>query len=242
MIFNTILYKPHSKKHGFFRTINVRLHCQNFDNTQIGYYHTHMNKQNHNLFSALFSKARQRVLGLLYSQPEKDFHTNEIIRLTNIGSGAIQRELEKLSSVGLISFQLVGNQKRYKANQKSPLFNELRSIVLKTFGLADVLREALTPLHQRILIAFIYGSIAKQSDNTRSDIDIMIIGEDLTYSDFFKIVTEAESKLNRKINPTFHTPHEWKQKIGEKNHFISNIIKQPKIFLIGTEDELKEFR
>ena len=214
---------------------------KNFDNTQYGYYNTHMNKQNHNLSDALFSKARQRVLGLLYGQPDRDFHTNEIIRLTNMGSGVVQRELEKLASVGLINTQLLGNQKRYSANQKSPLFNELRSIVLKTFGLADVLREALSPLRQRIQIAFIYGSVAKQSDNARSDVDIMIIGDDLTYSDFFKIVTETESKLDRKINPTFHTPHEWKQKIEEKNHFITNITKQQKIFLIGTEDELKEF-
>ena len=175
-----------------------------------------MNKQNHNLSDALFSKARQRVLGLLYGQPGKDFYTNEIIRLTNMGSGSVQRELEKLSSVGLINSQLLGNQKRYTANQKSPLYNELRSIVLKTFGLADVLREALAPLHQRIQSAFIYGSIANQSDNALSDVDIMIIGDDLTYGDFFKIVTEAESKLDRKINPTFHSQHEWKKKIEEK--------------------------
>lgn len=200
-----------------------------------------MSNHNYPLSNTLFSKARQRVVGLLYSHPDKDFYTNEIIRLTNIGSGAIQRELEKLSSMGLISSQFMGNQKRYKANQESPLFYELRSIVLKTFGLADILREALAPLRQRIQIAFIYGSIAKQSDNARSDVDIMIIGDDLTYSDFFKIVTETESKIDRKINPTFHTPHEWKQKIEEKNYFIANISRQSKIFLIGTEDALKDF-
>lgn len=199
-----------------------------------------MNIQNPNLLNAIFPKARQRILGLLYVKPDQDFHTNEIIRLTNTGTGAIQRELEILSGGSLISIQLVGNQKRYKANQQSPIFKELRSIVLKTFGLADVLRETLSPLQHRVQIAFIYGSIAKQSDNALSDIDVMIIGNDLTYSDFFKIMTETESKLDRKINPIFHTPHEWKQKIEEKNHFITNLTNQPKIFLLGTEDDLKK--
>ena len=197
-----------------------------------------MSTKSQNLANALFPKTRQRVLGLLYGQPDKDFNTNEIIRRTNMGSGAVQRD--QLSSVGLITMQIVSNQKRYKANQTSPLYDELRSITLKTFGLADVIQEAIVPLQDKILIAFIYGSIAKQTDTVNSDIDIMILGEDLTYSDLFRTITEAESALDRKINPTFHTPQEWKQKIKEKNHFITKIIVQPKIFLIGTEDELKQ--
>lgn len=199
-----------------------------------------MSTKNQNLANALFPKTRQRVLGLLYGQPDKDFNTNEVIRRTNMGSGAVQREIDQLSSVGLITMQIVSNQKRYKANQTSLLYDELRSITLKTFGLADVLQEAIEPLQDKILIAFIYGSIAKQTDTVNSDIDIMILGKDLTYSDLFRTITEAESALDRKINPTFHTPQEWKQKIKEKNHFITKIIAQQKIFLIGTEDELKQ--
>lgn len=176
-----------------------------------------MSIKSKNLANALFPKTRQRVLGLLYGQPDKDFNTNEIIRHTNMGSGAVQRELEQLSSVGLITFQIVSNQKRYKANQSSPLYDELRSITLKTFGLADVLKEALELLRDKIFIAFIYGSIAKQTDTINSDIDIMIIGNDLTYSDFFSTITEAESTLDRKINPTFHTPQEWKHKADRKS-------------------------
>ena len=115
-----------------------------------------------NLSNALFSKVRQCVLALLYGQADRSFHTNEIIRLTHSGTGAVQRELEKLAAVGLITTQSIGNQKHYTANCTSPLFKELRSIVLKTFGLADVLREALAPIASQIHIAFIYGSIAKQ--------------------------------------------------------------------------------
>lgn len=201
-----------------------------------------MSTKTQNLANALFTKAKQRVLGLLYGQPNKDFYTNEIIRHTHIGSGAVQRELEQLSSVGLITLQVVGNQKRYKANQDSPLYNELRSITLKTFGMTDVLREAIEPVHDKISIAFIYGSIAKQTDTANSDIDVMIISQDLTYSDFFSTITEADQKLERKVNPTFHTPQEWIQKINERNSFITKLLNQPKIFLIGTEDELKKLR
>lgn len=124
------------------------------------------------LSNALFSKVRQCVLALLYGQPDRSFHTNEIIRLTHSGTGAVQRELEKLAAVGLITTQSIGNQKHHKTNCASPLFSELRGIVLKTFGLADVLRQALAPIASQIHIAFIYGSIAKQENTASSDVDM----------------------------------------------------------------------
>lgn len=193
-----------------------------------------------NLSNVLFSKTRQGVLRLLYGHPDKDFHTNEIIRITNTGTGAVQKELKQLSGVGLILAELVGNQKRYKANRTSPLFKELQSITLKTFGIGDVLQEALAPFSKNIQIAFIYGSIAKQSDTVNSDVDLMIIGNNLTYSDLFTAVIGIESQLERKINPTFHTKQDWKQRVKEKNNFLIQIINQPKILLIGTEDELNK--
>lgn len=190
------------------------------------------------LSNVLFSKVRQRVLALLYGQPDRSFHTNEIIRLTQSGTGAVQRELEKLTTAGLVSAQSIGNQKHYAANCLSPLFAELRSIVLKTFGLADVLREALAPIASQIDIAFIYGSIAKQEDTASSDIDLMLIGNNLTYADLFKLLEEAQIILARPINPTFYSPVEWIRKYQAKNNFLTQIVNQPKIFLIGSEDEL----
>jgi len=190
------------------------------------------------LSNALFSKVRQCVLALLYGQSDRSFHTNEIIRLTHSGTGAVQRELEKLAAVGLITTHSIGNQKHYTANCASPLFIELRSIVLKTFGLADVLREALTPIASQILIAFIYGSIAKQEDTATSDIDLMLVCENLTYADLFKLLEEAEVKLGRSIQPTFYSSSEWTRRHQANNNFLAQIVKQPKIFLIGTEDEL----
>ena len=162
-----------------------------------------------NLSNALFSKVRQCVLALLYGQPDRSFHTNEIIRLTHSGTGAVQRELEKLATVGLITMQSIGNQKHYSANCTSPLFTELHSIVLKTFGLADVLRQALVPIAPQIHIAFIYGSIAKQEDTANSDIDLMLVCENLTYADLFKLLEDAQATLGRSINPTFYSSREW---------------------------------
>lgn len=199
-----------------------------------------MSKKQLNVADALFSKVKQRVLGLLYSRPEHDFYTNEIIRLTHIGNGAVQRELKNLTAVGLINIKLSGNQKRYQANSHALFFEELRSIVLKSFGLVDVLQQALEPMSDRIEIAFIYGSIAKKIDTANSDIDLMIIGNDLTYADFFQAFEQAELKLQRKINPTFYSPVEWQRKYKAGNNFLNKIIEQPKEFLLGTEHELRK--
>jgi len=195
-----------------------------------------------NLSDALFSKVQQHVLGLLYSQPDTDFYTNEIIRLAKSGTGAVQRELAKLTAAGLITVKQVGNQKRYQANRAAPFFSELRGIVLKTFGLADVIRDALTPVAKQIHFAFIYGSIAKQEDTAKSDIDLMIVTDQLTYAELFQLLEKTEAQLGRTINPTFHSRSEWSQKFHQGNNFITQLIKQPKIFLIGTEDELANLR
>jgi predicted nucleotidyltransferase len=190
------------------------------------------------LSDALFSKVRQRVLALLYSQPDSSFHTNEIIRTTHSGTGAVQRELEKLAAAGLITKTHIGNQKHYQANRGTPLFSELRGIILKTFGLADILRQTLKPITTQIHIAFIYGSIAKQEDTAKSDIDLMLVSDNLTYADLFQLLEKAEKKLGRPINPTFYSPSEWTRKWKKGNNFLARLAEQPKIFLIGTEDDL----
>lgn len=200
-----------------------------------------MGIKKNNLSKALFPKVRQVVLGLLYGQPDRDFYTNEIIKLTQMGTGAIQRELKNLSEAGLLTTKEVGNQKRYQANKSSPFFSELRSIVIKSFGLSDILREALQNLDDRITVAFIYGSIAKQTDTATSDIDLLLIGNNLIYADIFKLFEGIEHKVGRKINPTIYSPKEWTRKIKSKNSFLRKILEQPKIFLKGSENELEKF-
>lgn len=194
------------------------------------------------LSNVLFSKVRQRVLALLYGQSERDFHTNEIIRLTNYGTGAIQRELSTLTNAGLITMKSIGNQKHYAANHISPIYSELRSIILKTFGLADVLRQELAPVVSQVQIAFIYGSIAKQEDTVNSDIDLMLVSDTLTYADLFKLLAKVQVQLGRQINPTFYSQDEWKRKFKTSNNFVTKVIEQPKIFFIGNEDELTKLK
>lgn len=199
-----------------------------------------MGMKKFNLSNILFSKTQRGVLGLLYGQPDSDFYTNEIIRSAQSGRGAVQRELAKLSDAGLIIIKALGNQKRYQANRDSPFFAELRSIVLKTFGLADIVKEALNPQKKNIDFAFIYGSITKQEDNAQSEIDLMIISDKLTYTQLFQLLNHAEEKLRRKINPIFYSNTEWQRRRNEGNNFITQLINQPKIFLIGTADELNK--
>lgn len=200
-----------------------------------------MKRKKTNAIHALFPKVRQRVLQLLYGKPDQLFYTNEIIRLTDSGTGAVQRELAKLSDMQLIKSEIFGNQKRYQADQSSPLFSDLRNIILKTFGLSDILREALTPIAAQIQFAFIYGSIASNQDTTKSDIDLMIISDTLTYAEIFPLLEEPQIKLGRQINPTFYSEEDWIKKCKGKNHFALQVIQKPKIFIIGTEDEFKKY-
>ncbi len=190
------------------------------------------------LASALFSNVQQRVLGLIFGRPERSFYTSEIMRAVRSGTGAVGRELQRLQDSGLVTVERIGNQKHYRANPRSPIFDELHSLVLKTVGLAEPLRQALTRHADKIDAAFVYGSVAKGADTARSDIDLMVIGDGLTYPDLFAGLQKAESALQRPVNPTVMSPAEWKRKRAQKNSFIARISAQPKIFIFGADDKL----
>ena len=194
------------------------------------------------LSEALFTKTRRQVLGLLFGNPDRSFYANEIMRFAEAGIGAVQRELERLTSVGLLTVTKIGNQKHYQANRQAPIFEELRGIALKTFGVADVLRQALAPLADRIVAAFIYGSIAKGADTARSDVDLMVVGDKLLYTDIFQLLAKAEKRLGRTINPTVYNRNELRRKLADGNQFLNRILKRPKIYLIGSDDAIKESR
>lgn len=193
-----------------------------------------------NLGNALFSKTQRQVLGLLFGNPERSYYAREIVRFAGVGIGSVQRELEKLTRVGLFTVTRIGNQKHYQANRQAPIYEELRGIVLKTFGLADVLRGALAKFSGRIKVAFIYGSVAKATDTASSDIDAMIISPDLSYSDVMAHLAETEAHLGRAVSPTLYTPADFSRQLAEDNAFLSRVLDQPKIFLIGTEDDIPE--
>jgi len=191
------------------------------------------------LGDALFGKTQRQVLGLLFGDPHRSFYASEIMRLAGSGIGAVHRELAALESSGLILGSRVGNQKHYRANPASPIFEELRGIVLKTFGAAGVLREALAPLAPKISAAFIYGSIAKGSDTAASDVDLMVISDDVSYSALLELAEKAERRLGRKVNPTVYTLAELHRRLKDGSTFVNRVIAQPKIFVIGSEDALR---
>ncbi len=187
---------------------------------------------------ALFPLVRQRVLALFFRQVDRSFYANEVIALAQSGSGAVQRELAGLSEAGLLTVSRVGNQRHYQANSACPVYTELRGLVLKTSGLADVLRAALLPLAAQISGAFVYGSVAKQASSIGSDVDVMIVSEALSYAEVFGALETAATQLARPVNPTLYTLTELKQRISQDRAFIKRVLEQPKIWLLGSEREL----
>jgi predicted nucleotidyltransferase len=175
---------------------------------------------------------------VLFGNPRRSFYANEVIGLARSGTGAVQRELARLEASGLVTATRVGKQKHYQANAGSPVFEELRALVLKTFGLADVLRQALAPLSSSVRAAFVYGSIAKGQDSAASDIDLMIVSDRLTYADLFGALEEASAQLGRKIAPTIYSSKELAKRVKQDNSFVTRVLAQPKLWLIGDESAL----
>lgn len=197
-----------------------------------------INSKTFSIGDALFTKTQQQLLRLLFGQPEKSFYSKEIVDRAGIGTGTVLRELAKLSDAGLLTVKRIGNQKHYQANPASPIFEELKGIVRKTFGLSGPLRMALDQFKDKITVAFIYGSVAKGSDTSASDIDLMLISNQLTYPDLLVNFSELESQLGRQINPTIYTVKEFRSKIIAESNFVVRVIEQPKIFLIGSQDDI----
>lgn len=190
------------------------------------------------LADALFAKVQQRVLAVLFGNPWRSFYANQVIALAHSGTGAVQRELARLEASGLVTVIRVGKQKHYQANAASPVFEELRALVLKTVGLTDVLRSALTPVSPSIRAAFVYGSIAKGEDTAASDIDLMVISACLTYADLFAALEEASAQLGRKVAPTIYSSEELSARVKQDNSFVTQVLAQPKLWLIGDESGL----
>lgn len=207
-------------------------------------YHTHhgmkrrSRKDAPGLADALFAKVQQRVLGVLFGNSRRSFYANEVIGLARSGTGAVQRELARLEASGLVTVTRVGKQKHFQANAASPVFEELRALVLKTVALADVLRAALAPVSRRIRAAFVYGSIARGEDTAASDVDLIVIADGVTYADLFAALEEASGQLGRKVAPTIYSPKELSRRVKHDNAFVTRGLGQPKLWLIGGERDL----
>jgi predicted nucleotidyltransferase len=190
------------------------------------------------LADVLFTPVQQRVLGLLFGQPERRFQSAELIRLAGSGTGAAHRLLMRLEATGLVTTERVGNQKHYQANADSPVFAELAGLTRKTVGLVVPLQAVLAPLARKIVAAFIYGSIAKGTDTAKSDIDLMVITDKLEYGEVYAALKDAEAALARPVNPNLMTRAEWRRKRAEADSFAARISKQPRLFVLGSDDEL----
>lgn len=189
------------------------------------------------IFSALFTDSQSRLFLWLFGQPERAYHLSELRRLTGLGSASLQRELNRLATAGLVDSQSVGNMRRFQANPQSPVFAELVALTRKTLGTVPVLRDALLPLKPDLQGAWVYGSVAKQTDTARSDIDVMLVGTNLLLSNVLTCLAPAEAQLGRKINPNCYTPQEFERRRAEPDSFVNRVLSQPTLTLIGDMNE-----
>ena len=186
--------------------------------------------------AALFTPVQQRVLGLLFGQPERRFQSAELIRLAGSGTGAVHRQLQRLENAGLVTVSREGNQKYYAARKDAPVFSELHGLVVKTVGIVEPLRAALAPIVDEIDLAFVFGSVAKGSERAGSDLDLLVVTDKLAYADVYTALVSAEQTLGRTINPTVFTRAEWKKKRRLHDSFAARITVQPRLFVIGSDD------
>lgn len=191
------------------------------------------------LKDAVFTDSQAKVYLWIFGQPERSYHLSELRRLTGLGSASLQREINRLVVAGLANSTLKGNQRQISANRQSPLFKELSDLTRKIMGAAALLTEALLPIKRKIEAAFLYGSVAKQSDHAESDIDIMMIGSDLTLGEVLEQLLPVEEMLCRKVNPTCYTVGEFKKRLSDKDSFVNKVLSQPIIQLFGNMDDFR---
>jgi predicted nucleotidyltransferase len=189
--------------------------------------------------SALFTPVQQRVLGILFGQPERRFQSAELIRLAGSGTGAVHRQLQRLVEAGLVAASREGNQKYYNAQKNSSVYPELHGLIVKTIGIVEPLRAALAPVADRIRLAFVFGSVAKGSEHGGSDLDLLVVTDALAYADIYAALETSERRLGRTINPTVFTSAEWKRKRTRKDSFVARITAQRRLFIVGTDDAIE---
>ena len=190
------------------------------------------------LCKGLFGKTKQSVLALLYGRIDSSFYTKQILDAVKIGRGTVQRELKILTDTGIIIREVQGRQVYYRANSRCPIFNELKGIVRKTFGVADVLKQSLATVMEKISVAFIFGSIASNTDDRKSDIDVMIVGA-ISFGEVVGLLSKPEKELGRELNVIVYPIFEFNKKVKENHHFVKTVLEGEKIFLVGDEFELR---
>jgi predicted nucleotidyltransferase len=188
----------------------------------------------------LFGRTRRAVLALLLTHPDESFHLRDIQRRTGASIAPLHAELAKLSAAGLVEREQRGRQVFFTANRRSSIFPELRSLLIKTAGVADVLRSALATAGlsrpPRVVAAFVFGSMARADPGAASDVDVMVIGS-VTFAEVAHALHEVQATLGREVNPSVYTLAEWRAKLRAGHPFLSRVVAEPKVFLIGDEHE-----
>lgn len=194
------------------------------------------------LADALFTTTQQRLLALLFGQPGRSFFASELIRLTGSGSGAVQRELKRFASSGLVSVTPVGRQKHYQANPDCPVFEEMSGIVRKTLALAEPIRQALEVLADHIELALVHGSVVQRTDTAGSDIDLLVVADGLMLEELYEALSPVEAGLARRISPSLYTSREFEERRAAGNPFLTNVLAGEHVILIGGEDDASATR
>ena len=194
------------------------------------------------LADALFTTTQQRLLALLFGQPGRSFFASELIRLTGSGSGAVQRELKRFASSGLVSVTPVGRQKHYQANPDCPVFEEMSGIVRKTLALAEPIRRALEVLADHIELALVHGSVVQRTDTAGSDIDLLVVADGLMLEELYEALSPVEAGLARRISPSLYTSREFEERRAAGNPFLTNVLAGEHVILIGGEDDASATR
>jgi predicted nucleotidyltransferase len=189
------------------------------------------------LSDTLFGRTRGAVLAVLFGHVGESYYLRQLARMTGIALGPVQRELRQLADAGLVIRKTLGTHTLYSANEASPVFAEMRTLVVKTVGIHDVLLAALNPLERKINLAFVYGSVARSRESHRSDVDLMIVGR-VNFADVVERIADAQKTLNREINPTVYTVKEFTSKV--RGNFLKTVLGGKKLFLIGEENVLGE--
>ena len=191
--------------------------------------------------TVLFGSTRRRVLGWLLGHPDEAYYLRELVRHVGGAVGAAQRELELLTASGLVRREVRGKQVYFQANQKAAIFPELQGLFAKTVGLVDILRESLMPLADRMRAAFVFGSAARGELHASSDVDLLVVG-DVSFGDVITAIQGAEKRLGRDVNPTVFSEDEFRTKVLAKHHFVTTVLGQPKMFVLGEDDDLRPKR
>ena len=185
------------------------------------------------LITALFAPAQAKLLGRLFGESQRWYHVNELIRTTGLGSATVQRELKRLAEAGLLVIEKVGNVRRIRANDASPIYPELSALVTKTLGVVPVLKQALDSLAPQISLALVYGSVANRTDKSASDIDLMVVSSALGAAELLPALLAAESNLGRTISPTIYSVPEFKARRSDPDSFVNKVLSQPTMAVLG---------